>query len=75
MRHIGSKTFYFNGSMWVDTAWKPDQKRVKHTIKYLSNEYFQLLQRDPALGKYLALGENLLLCWGDLAYEITSATP
>ena len=54
----GTKFEIRNGT-WTDTAWKQDNEVVK--IKYLSDAYFKLLERDPELKEALALGEQVLV--------------
>jgi Ca-activated chloride channel family protein len=70
VRNIENKTFFFNGTQWVDTesATHKDQKKI--VITYMSEEYFKLLRQNPVIGKFLALGENVLLSFNGTTYEI-----
>ena len=74
VRHIGSKTFYLRkDGYWVDGEFKEGLK-VKE-IKYLSPDYLEFLKNnpllDPLLGRYLALGRNIILVLGGQAYKIS----
>jgi Ca-activated chloride channel homolog len=70
VRQIENKTFFFNGKQWIDTAStaRKDQKKV--VITFMSEDYFKLLKQKPELGKFLALGENVLLSFDGITYEI-----
>jgi hypothetical protein len=37
---------------------------------FLSDAYFALLDLDPQIGEFLALGERVLFVWEGQAYEI-----
>jgi hypothetical protein len=39
-------------------------------ITYGSDEYFDLLSKEPELGKYLALGTKIIICHKDKCYKI-----
>ena len=52
LRHVGEKTFIFDGQRWIDTAWDGEKKPEK--IAAFGEEYFKLLERSPDLAKYFA---------------------
>jgi len=68
IKYIGTKTFILKKDVWTDTEYEPEMK-VKE-IKYGSDEYFSLLSKEPALGKFLALGKNLIVCYKGICYKI-----
>jgi Ca-activated chloride channel family protein len=70
MRRIGSKTFYFDAEseMWIDAQAKVDAPRKK--VKYLSDEYFELLTKHPEIGRYLSLGSRVLVTYSGTVFEI-----
>ncbi len=77
VKHIANKTFFFNGTQWIDTETTTPiiksgyliyQKKV--TLTYMSEPYFKLLQEKPELGKFLALGENVIVSFNGITYEI-----
>jgi hypothetical protein len=39
-------------------------------VVFLSDEYFALLDLDPVVGEFLALGEHVLFVWEGTAYEV-----
>ncbi len=71
IKTVGAKTFYFNGTIWVDSVYQIEKPAKKTEVKYLSDEYFRLLDADPLFGRYLAVGKNVIVCVGGTAYEIT----
>jgi len=69
IRYLGTKTFYFIEQVWIDSDYAKEEKTVK--IVYASDAYFKLLDAEPEIGKYLSLGERIILCWNDrLCLEI-----
>ena len=70
VRHVAGKTFFFNGEKWVDTETQTRKDQKKVTLDYLSDDYFRLLKEKPAIGKFLAVGESLLLSYEGVTYEI-----
>ena len=63
----GSKTFYFEEEFWVDGDYK-EEIEVEE-IKYASDEYFELLRKEPELGKYFSLGEKVVVCHQGKCYK------
>jgi Ca-activated chloride channel family protein len=68
VKHLGDKTFYFLDGFWVDSEYSKEMKIRE--IKYLSDEYFQILKDKSGLGKYLALGEKLIIVFEGECYKI-----
>ncbi|HOE63860.1 MAG TPA: VIT domain-containing protein [Candidatus Sumerlaeota bacterium] len=69
IKHIGSKTFYLKNGFWIDSAFKDNMKFKE--LKYLSEEYFALLKAKPALAKYLAAAEKMIIVFEGKCYKIT----
>lgn len=69
-KQCGGKTFYRRGDAWVDgdyeLAGSPDTVK----IGYLSAQYFELVGRKPALGRWLSVGEKVTVLDGGTAYSI-----
>jgi Ca-activated chloride channel family protein len=68
IRHVADKTFVLAGERWIDTAW--DGEKEPHKVTAYSDEYFELLKRNPGLARYLALGEHVLVLFDGTVYEI-----
>jgi Ca-activated chloride channel family protein len=63
IRYFGTKTFYFINQVWIDSEYTEGGKTVK--LAYGSDAYFKLLEAKPEIGKYLAMGEKVILYWND----------
>ncbi|UCB45359.1 MAG: VWA domain-containing protein [Spirochaetota bacterium] len=68
VKHIGSKTFYLKGNQWIDSDYRDGMRVID--IKYLSKKYMDILARNPKLGKYFALGKNLMVVVGNRCYRV-----
>jgi Ca-activated chloride channel family protein len=68
VKQIGSRTFYNNGGVWVDSTAKPDAKPT--VIKLFSKEYFELIKADTTLGAVLALGGKIVVVSQDKTYQV-----
>ncbi len=68
MKHVGLKTFYLKNGVWRDSTW--DGKSRTEKVKYMSDEYFDLLKRHSKIGRYLAIGEKVVVAMGGKVYEI-----
>jgi len=59
VRAVGSRTFVLRDKIWTETTYTKETKTLD--IKYLSNAYFKILSNKLEIGKYLALGKNIIL--------------
>ncbi|MGE0709396.1 MAG: VIT domain-containing protein [Planctomycetota bacterium] len=69
MRVIEGRTFYLDGETWVDSEAGPRSDAWKK-VEAFSEDYFKLLREQPALGKFLALGNKLIVKIAGTVYEI-----
>jgi hypothetical protein len=62
VKKVGERTFQFRNAVWTESdpavTGEPDR-----TIEFLSDEYFDFVQKNPAAKVILALGENILFRW------------
>jgi len=65
---VGSKIFVRKGNLWTDAGYE-DEKPAIH-VKYASEAYFNLIAKDPELGKYFALGKDVLVQHKDEWYRV-----
>ena len=68
IKYVDNKTFFLKNDFWTDSEYEPEIKTIN--IKYASKEYFQLLSQKPELGKYLALGTKVIICYERKCYKI-----
>jgi Ca-activated chloride channel family protein len=71
VRYVADRTFVWRDGVWVDTLYDADRMTPQRVV-FLSDEYFALLDRDPQIGEFLALGERVLFVWEGQAYEIVT---
>jgi Ca-activated chloride channel homolog len=69
---VGDKTFVWRNGRWVDTVYQPESHAVEQ-IDFAADAYFDLVTALPRLGRYLALGQNVLIVHEGAAYEITGS--
>lgn len=65
---VGSRIFVKKDEVWTDAEYKDGQPTIN--IQYASDGYFNLLAREPELGKYFALGNNVIFYYNGEFYRI-----
>lgn len=68
MKTVADKTFYLADGVWSDSTFKTGVETKK--VKYMSDEYFDLLSTVSGIGKYLALGNRVVVVIDGTAWEI-----
>jgi Ca-activated chloride channel family protein len=68
VRNVQNRAFFQQDRKWIENHYIDGQ--VILTIKAWSEAQFQLLQRDPSLGKIMALGEEVLFLVNGQAVQI-----
>lgn len=70
-RQLNGKTFYRSGkSQWVDSRAENIATATPKRIAFNSDAYFDLLQKQPELSAFLALGKQVIVEWQGKLYEI-----
>ena len=70
-RFVAGKSFFLNGTGWVDSELQRQPTGERRQVKFGSEDYFALLQRQPKLAAWLALGPNVQFLWQSVVYEIS----
>jgi Ca-activated chloride channel family protein len=70
VRTVGGKTFYFRGDVWTDAEFKVDAKLPETLLKFGSDEYFAVLNKNPRLGDFFALGEKVIVVYEGRVYRV-----
>lgn len=70
-RVVNGKSFYQNGSQWIDSTTQNAQNARRQRIKFASQEYFELLAKNADAAQWLALGQNVQFTLGDTLYEVS----
>jgi len=64
---VAGRVFYRRNNIWFDNAYRSGQKVMK--VRALSDAHFQLLRAVPALNKYAAVGDEVVLNVGKVAVQ------
>ena len=69
-KFVNGRTFYLNGNQWIDSEVQklPNVKHVR--IQFNSDEYFDLMAKQPKALAWLAIGKNVQFALRDTIYEI-----
>lgn len=71
VKYAGDKTFYLNeDGYYVDSEYSEDEYDEPTQIVYMSDEYFDLIDEEPDIAEYLAVGDALIIVWNETAYQI-----
>jgi Ca-activated chloride channel family protein len=73
VRLVGDRTFVWRDGVWVDTAYDPD-RYTPIQVGFASDDYFDLMAEATALGDYFALGERVIVVYGDRAFEVVEGS-
>ena len=68
---VANKNFINQSGVWVDSEFTENSRLSEVTIKFASDEYFKLIERERALAPYLSLGEQVVIVWKGKVYRIT----
>jgi len=69
-RYINGRTFYWNGSQWVDANAQKLGKTQPIRVQFGSEQYLELLRKHPAAAAWFSLGNNIQLVLDGNLYEI-----
>ena len=71
VRTVGGKTFHLRNEFWTDAEFKPESKLPETTLKFGSDEYFELLTKKPRLADFFALGERVIVVYEGRVYRVS----
>jgi len=69
IKTVGARTFVLKDNVWLDTSYDPGKTTVKK-IKFLSDEYFQLVKSRADLAACFAIDVHVIVVDGAIAIEI-----
>jgi Ca-activated chloride channel family protein len=73
VKSVADKTFYLRGDVWVESAIDAAKEAHAKVITFASKEYFDLIRTSPAIAKYLAVGQQVMLEFNGQVYKIVPA--
>ena len=74
VKTLEDKTFYLRGGFWTDSAFESGKSPAPETITFGSQAYFDLVRKVPGISKYLAVGNQAIVCFKGHTYKIVTAT-
>jgi Ca-activated chloride channel family protein len=69
VKYVGDKTFIYSEGTWTDTTFDPD-KMTPLPIGFGSDDYFALVASRPEWGRFLAVGDHVIVVLDGTAYEV-----
>jgi Ca-activated chloride channel family protein len=69
-RNVAGKNFYLRDGVWNDIEFKAEAKLPVVKLKFASDEYFNLIGREPKLAEYFALGQRVVVVWKGNVYQV-----
>ncbi|MGA1796746.1 MAG: VIT domain-containing protein [bacterium] len=70
VRNIQGRAFYNTGNVWVDALLQAQKKKKQVRIQFASEQYFDLLTKEPQAAQFLSLGRNVRFTMNNQVYEI-----
>lgn len=70
-QYVGTKNFINDNGNWIDTEYKKEAKLPEVSIKFASNDYFDLVNKEKGLAQYLAIAKQVVIVWNGKIYRIT----
>ncbi len=69
-RYLRGRTFYQNGTQWIDANVQAHPNARKVQLKFGSDDYFAVIKRHPDAAQWLSIGKNMQLLLEDTIYNI-----
>ena len=70
VKNILGRAVYQQDKFWVDSELQNQSNAKKIRIQFNSDEYFKLLDKEPATAQFLALGQNVRFYYNNIFYEV-----
>lgn len=69
---VGNKNFVNQGGVWIDAEFVETARLPEVSIRFASDDYFKLIERERDMAQYLALGDQVVIVWKGKVYRITN---
>ncbi len=60
VQQVGARAFYFQDDRWIEGGIEEKDIAAARKVRYLSDEYFDLLSKNPKVGELLAVGAKVV---------------
>ncbi len=67
---VANKNFINQNGVWVDSDFAESARLSEVSVKFASDEYFKLIEREPGMAPYLSLGEQVVVIWKGKVYRV-----
>jgi len=71
VRTVAEKTFQMKGEEWIDTELKDSSALPKVELQFGSEEFFNLIAREPKLAEFFSLGKKVTVVFKGKIYRVT----
>ncbi len=70
VKNVLGRAVYQQDNYWIDSELQKQETKNKKRIKFNSDEYFALINKEPATAQFLALGQNVRFYHNNVFYEV-----
>jgi Ca-activated chloride channel family protein len=70
IRIVAGKIFYLRDGVWTDNEFKAGARLPDVTLKFASDDYFNLIGQEPKLAEFFALGKRVAVVWKGRLYRV-----
>ncbi len=70
VKNVLGRAVYQQNKFWVDSELQKRETKNKKRIKFNSDEYYTLLNKEPETAQFLALGQNVKFYHKNIFYEV-----
>ena len=70
VRVVNGRAFYQNGTIWTDATAQAEKGLKNREIRFASADYFALIERQPAVAAWLALGNEIDVVVDGTLYQV-----
>ena len=70
VKNVLGRAVYQQDKFWVDSELQNQTNAKKIKIKFNSDEYYKLLDKEPETAQFLALGQNVRFYYKSVFYEV-----
>ena len=70
-QYVANKNFFNQNNVWTDADYSPNAKLKEVTVRFGSEEYFDLVHKDAELARYFALGEEVVVVFRNTVFRVT----
>jgi len=72
VKRVEGKTFYLIEGVWTDSEFKAETRLPETVLVFGSDEYFELLKKNPKLGSFFSLGERVIVVLDGRVYRVNA---